>query len=123
MQVIIGSSNSVACLDKTIYLFAVSGGNDDRWDYFMPKANKGKAFSEIKRDIVLKLFKNVMDSAITPSPANDTAVPVVLTSIGEPNEVEPKEAVISPLESMVKDDADINKRDSAGGKLEIRVCE
>ena len=50
-------------------------------------------------------------------------MPVVLTSIGEPNEMEPKEAIISPLASMVKVDADISKRDSAGGKLEIRVCE
>ena len=71
----------------------------------MPNVNKRKAalkFKEIS-------FANV--------------VPAVLTSIGEPNEVEPKEAIISPLASMVKVDADISKRDSAGGKLEIRVCE
>ena len=83
MQVIIGSPNSTACIDKTIYMFAVSGEMNEKWDYFVPKHNKAKAFSEIKRDIVLTLFENVMDSAVLPASAA-MAVGVSLESAKQP---------------------------------------
>ena len=70
-------------LHKAIYLFAVSGEKKDRWDYFSPKRNKEKAFAEIKKDVVLTLFSNVVDSAVTP-------VPTVAPSITASDETDKK---------------------------------
>ena len=42
MQVIIGSPNSTACFDNTIYMFAASGEMKANWDYFVPKHNKAR---------------------------------------------------------------------------------